>query len=73
MKVTAKVICTSKVETGDDTFGVQFSADYDDDRNKEWAKYTPSLSLSMNLVGKVARQFEKDSRYTLTFEPSDSY
>jgi hypothetical protein len=70
MGVTAKIKCQSKSETGEgDTrqVTVSFGADYADDRNKEWALYTPGLSLTMGLRGTVADHFEVGTAYTLTF------
>lgn len=72
--VTAKVVCNSKQESGEGTdrvVTVNFSADYADERNKEWAANTPSLSLTMTLKGPVADRFEAGDRYTLTFEPEE--
>ena len=72
--VTAKIICQGKTESGEgDERQVQvtFAPDYADGRNKEWSLYTPALSLSMNLRGPVADQFEQGRRYTLQFEPED--
>jgi len=72
--VTAKIKCTSKSETGEgDTrqVNVSFSPDYDDGRNKEWALYTPGLSLSLGLKGAVADLFEVGQAYTLQFVPTE--
>jgi hypothetical protein len=71
--VTAKIMCTSKsVET--DSEGnvvrarVQFSPDYQDGRNKDWAAATPTLNLNMTLNGDAAGLFEQGDKITLTFE-----
>lgn len=69
MAITAKVKCYRKVEEGGQTV-VDFCADYEDGRNKEWAKYTPGLSLSMGLNEQAAEHFEQGKAYTLTFEPN---
>lgn len=72
--ITAKIICHTKQETGegdDRQADVLFVPDYNDGRNKEWARWTPGLSLSMGLRGSVADQFEVGRAYTLTFEPED--
>lgn len=74
MSVTAKIICNSKQESGDGddrTVNVSFGADYADDRNKEWARWTPGLSLTMGLRGAVADRFEVGKPYLLTFTPED--
>lgn len=74
MRVTAKIICNSKNESGegeDRQVNVSFLPDYADGRNKEWARYTPGLSLTMGLKGAVADQFDVGSAYTLTFTQDD--
>lgn len=74
MRVTAKVMLNSKMEsgTGDNRQVVAaFSANYSGGQNSEWAIYTPSLSLNMTLRGEVADQFMIGQEYTLTFEPSE--
>lgn len=71
--VTAKITCQSKTESGegnDRQVQVAFIPDYADGRNKEWSRWTPSLSLSMTLKGAVADRFEQGKAYTLTFEPA---
>lgn len=68
--VTAKVVCSSKAESGEGENRqavLGFRADYDDGRNKEWSRYTPNLSLSMTVKGTVGDLFEQDARYTLQF------
>lgn len=72
--VTAKIVCQTKQEAGegdDRQVNVAFVPDYADDRNKEWARWTPGLSLTMGLKGAVADQFEVGKAYTLTFTPED--
>jgi hypothetical protein len=73
MAVTAKVVCSQKVESGEGDSRqalVSFLPDYGADRNKEWAAATPHLALSMTLKGSAADLFEAHQAYTLTFEPS---
>jgi hypothetical protein len=73
--ITAKIICSAKADQGegdDRQVTVTFRPDYEDDRNKEWSRHTPALSLSMTLKGDVADRFNVDDRFTLTFEPSES-
>jgi len=68
--VTAKIVCQTKQESGDGEnrqVNVSFVPDYNDDRNKEWARYTPGLSLMMGLKGAVADEFEVGKAYTLQF------
>lgn len=72
MAITAKVTVARKQATaasGDGETDLVFSADYADGRNKEWAKYTPSLELRMRVKDSVAEQFEPGQAFTLTFEP----
>jgi hypothetical protein len=68
--VTAKVTCTQHVESGEGDARqvlLSFQPDYADDRNKEWAKYTPHLQLNMTVIGDVADQFVAGKHYTLQF------
>lgn len=70
--VTAKVACNSKFITGAGEHRqavVKFSADMSLE-NKEWALYTPALTLEMTLRGDVADRFEPGQAFTLTFEPT---
>jgi len=72
--ITAKVFCSSKVESGEGEqrqVVVTFAPDYADGRNKEWSLYTPALSLSMTLKGDVADRFEPSKAYTLQFVETD--
>lgn len=71
--ITAKIQLQSKGEFagGDGQKLLTFSPDYNDGRNKEWAKYTPGLTLTMSVLDSVAERFELGGKYTLTFEPSD--
>jgi len=68
---TAVATLYRKESQGEDNVTLSFNADYSDDRNKKWAKYTPALSLGMNVIDSVAEQFEEGSRYLLTFEKQD--
>jgi heme oxygenase len=69
--ITAKVKCASKSPIDSDQFTVRFEADYNDGRNAEWAKFTPALSVSMNVKAEAAAHFEPGTAYTLTFTPSE--
>ena len=71
MKTTAKVFLHQKIDASDGQVQLLFNADYNDGRNKEWAKYTPALSLSMTVIDSVADQFDVSGKYTLTFEKSE--
>jgi hypothetical protein len=68
-KTTAVATLKTKTESAGQA-ALFFDADYNDERNKEWAKYTPALSLNMTVTEEVAEQFEQGGRYLLTFEPA---
>lgn len=70
-QVTAKVTVTGKTKVADDQYTVHFTPDYNDGRNKEWAKFTPALSLSMTVKEPVSDFFEAGKGYLLTFEAVD--
>lgn len=67
--ITAKVKCNLKYTQGE-VVRLEFVADYDDGRNKEWSLYTPALNLSMTVRGSVADKFEAGGKYTLAFTPT---
>ncbi|CRK59088.1 hypothetical protein [Alloactinosynnema sp. L-07] len=71
IQITAKVICQSKQAHGEDEVSLTFQADYEDGRNKEWAKYTPSMSISTTMRGSVGDHFEPGKSYLLTFTPEE--
>ncbi len=62
--VTAKVKCTSKQHSNDQV-ALRIEPDYDDDRNREWAKYTPALQLNMSVLPEVAEHFEVGKPITM--------
>lgn len=70
MATTAKVECTRKQDSGDQVT-LEFQADYKDGRNKEWAEYTPALSITMTLKKSVAVNFNVGDAFLLTFEKED--
>lgn len=70
MSVVAKVVCNSKLLTGGGEHRqakIEFSANVSPE-NAEWAKYTPSLQLSMVVNGDVESRFEPGESFLLTFE-----
>lgn len=71
MTTTAKITVQGKTSAGDGQTLLTFAPDYNDGRNKEWAKYTPALSLSMTVLDSVAEHFTPGKAYVLTFEPSE--
>lgn len=69
MKITAKVRCTSRVHLDNEQDVVYFGADYYGEAaeiNAEWARFTPALSITMNVLPGVP--FEVGESYTLTFD-----
>ena len=69
MDVNAKVKVNRKTPIGDGQTTLVFGVDYSDDRNKEWAKFTPILNLSLVVLDSVAGNFEVGQPFTLTFTP----
>lgn len=64
-RITAKVRCASRVRVTDELDVVQFGPDYADGANADWAYYTPSMTLTLNVRRDVP--FEQGAHYTLTF------
>lgn len=50
---------------------LSFYADYNDERNKEWSKYTPAFNATMTVIPSVAEKFEPGARYLVTFEKAE--
>lgn len=69
-KLTA-VVKAYKIPQSDDTATLNFSADYNSEENKEWAKFTPALSFSMHVIKEVADKVENGQAFLVTFEPRD--
>lgn len=69
MAITAKVRCGSRVHITDELDLATFYPDYTDGANKDWAYYTPTLNLQMNVRRDVP--FEVGAEYTLTFEKEE--
>ena len=74
MNTTAKIKVTGKTHTTDGQTGLTFGADYvtGGDRNKEWAKYTPVITVMMTVLDSVAEHFELGQSFTLTFTPEEN-
>lgn len=45
-----------------------FGADYENDANKEWSKYTPAISISMTVLSEIADRYNIGDKITLVFE-----
>lgn len=67
MSFTAKVYCYHKSKSGDNATMLNFCPDYEDDRNKEWAMFTPSLSFQMNVKDELADRVSLRSAFIVTF------
>lgn len=70
-RMTAKVRLQSKQDFQGDQVQLNFAPDYSDDRNKEWAKYTPALNLKMTVKIEVGDKHRVGDNYTLVFEPEE--
>ena len=71
---TAKVRVHSVTPNGADQVTVGLSAHYrdgDNEINQEWAKWTPSLSLSITVKAELADRFPVGQAFLLTFTPED--
>lgn len=66
--VTAKVQVTRRTEGPEGQVSLEFQADYQDGRNKEWSQYTPTMSINTTMKGEVANNFQLGDAFTLTFE-----
>lgn len=72
-KVTAKIKVTRiRNEFESQYKTLEFGPDYEDNRNREWAYATPSLSLQMNVIPNIADLFDENERFTLTLTPERS-
>lgn len=67
-KFTAKVFLSGHHSAGDGQTSLEFSPDYNDERNKEWAKYTPSLKFGMTVLDEVAEGLSYGDTATVTFD-----
>lgn len=67
-KVTAVVKLYAKETKAPNGVFLAFNADYSNDQNKEWAKFTPSMNLGMTVKEEVADLFDFNETYLLTFE-----
>lgn len=52
MSASLKMLITS-LEEGPEQTAVHFHANYADDRNKEWAYYTPAASIVVNVRNEI--------------------
>lgn len=69
MATTLKVKLEHKIPQTDEQTQLSFVPDYDNDANKEWAKFTPALSLSFIVRNDTeAAGFEVGQTFTVTLE-----
>ena len=68
--VRAKFVCNSVTSNGETKF-YSFSAAIQGEENKDWAKYTPSGTLGINIDNPAAQVFEAGKSYFLDFSPAD--
>lgn len=71
MSVTAKVK-VYKSPAWDEVVRLDFTGDYQDERNKAWAVATPMIQVTMMVKPEVAEKFEQGASYTLTFEAEEN-
>lgn len=64
---TAKVFVSGEQSAGDGQTTLSFTADYADGANKEWAKYTPSLNVSMTVLDEVAEGINYGDKFDVVF------
>lgn len=82
LQITAKAQLGSKIQypwpnvVGEDgerapekeMWYLNWTPDYENPANKEWALASPSLSFQMTVRGDVADKFVQGGKYTVTFE-----
>ena len=70
MQTTFKTRLRYKDTAGPDQTKLRFEADYDDDANSEWAKYTPGLAFECTIKDEIADRWQIGTAYTFTAEES---
>ena len=50
---------------------LDFTADYNDGRNKAWASATPVFNLTMYVTTEAAEKFDQGAAYVVTFDKED--
>jgi hypothetical protein len=66
-KTTAVAKLEAKQAHRDDEFILHFAADYNDEANKAWAKYTPAFNVTMVVKSEIAEGFNLGETYIITF------
>ena len=67
MATTMKMKVTS-VRPDNGQVSILMNADYADEKNKEWAKYTPNASYNFVVKEELADEFPIGASFTVTFE-----
>lgn len=67
-RVTPQSPITGKDGTLKDAAEVELVPDYAEGRNKDWAEYTPSGVIRLNVNGPALTQFVAGTAFTITFE-----
>jgi hypothetical protein len=70
MATTLKMRLTSKTLHGGGT-GLQFTTDYADGKNAEWASATPVADIKFTVKNEIGERFELGTAYTFTVAESD--
>jgi hypothetical protein len=70
-EVTAKFKVSGVGAPYDGQVNIALLVDYEDGRNKEWAKYTPSGQIQMTVKESVAPAFPLNQAFLVTFTPDD--
>lgn len=67
MSVTAKVMVSSQEVFVGGMAKVHLNADYENNKNAEWAVFTPTLTMTMMVNEKASYKFRPGTAFTLTF------
>lgn len=70
-RVTPQSPITGKDGTLKQSAEVEMVPDYAEGRNKDWAEYTPSGVIRMNVNGPALDQLVVGQAFTVMFEPED--
>jgi hypothetical protein len=70
-RFTAKAVIMSTTNHGDGQTIIAMNAGYANGENKQWAKYTPTLSVSMSVIDEIAAPFKPGKKVDITFEIED--
>lgn len=73
MQTTLKMLLSSKTLSGAGEYaqcGLQFTTDYADGRNKEWASATPVADIKFTVRAEIGERFNLGAAYTFTVTES---